>query len=991
MIKKLLNLLTGASFRLYIGGGGGGQQQQPTTQTVQQTNLPAWAQPYSEQLLGKAQALTDTNQNDYQSYGGERLAGFTPMQQQAFGNIANMQVSPQTGQATGLAGMAGLGGLGAGQNYMNMATSPAATQAFMSPYMQNVVDWQKQQAIMDYARDLSIPMAATRSGAFGGSRQALQESEAQRNLQNTLAGIQATGSQNAFNAAQQAQQFGANLGMQGLGLAGQAAQTLGQLGQQQYGQQMGINAAQQQAGAQQQALQQQQLTNQYQDWLNRQNYPYQQLAFMSDILHGTPTGGITTAQQYQAAPSMANQIMGYGLGAYGLSKLFGKEGGSVPGGLKKYAKGGEVKYNVGGAVDSIEAQYQLARKMGISRLQQIISGQTPSEISPVVAAAAMRELQQAQTAAQGMQAQQELAREPGTVLDRMKAQQLPQEMGVEALDTDNLKRVVAKASGGIIGFAEGDIVDPRVLDRIKAARDAAREAYRAAGVGADAAGVGADAAGAEAAGAKAGAEAGAKAESMFSRARKAFQPKPGILNPNISGEGIMKGLSKARVLGAPLLAYDLGTTAYDIANTPTDVIRKYYGYTDEPSFLGDVAARSRAALGSLVPFSSTSEDLRALRQQQASAAPAASASVPQSQYNAQDLAESYVSGMGDTAKAAPAVTRRAAPAAALAAPKGLGLLNASPTELAAMQANIDAQPKVTSAPVGIEALEQAGPPAPKQASGLGYLDAMNARRKVGFDTITEAIKQLGAPKEMTDSDKGALALDVATSYLTSRTFAEGSGSAGAKIASKVRELNKTNDEAKRAALNAQISMEGAKMQMEQGDMKHAVDLINHADTMAFNERKLKIEQGQWTDKKQLEYEKLALERAEQKIKAMVGAAQAANYYAEASTAPAKIAYYLNKPASGAITPAVYARISNEVSDDVEKLFAKPISASKIMKQPEYKGMTEAEVKNALKQQELNKRLSMANGILEAAPFRNPAFGEGEPPEGATIRPLPVKP
>ena len=192
-------------------------------------------------------------------------------------------------------------------------------------------------------------------------------------------------------------------------------------------------------------------------------------------------------------------------------------------------------------------------------------------------------------------------------------------------------------------------------------------------------------------------------------------------------------------------------------------------------------------------------------------------------------------------------------------------------------------------------------------------------------------------------------------------------------------------------LNAQISMEGAKMQMEQGDMKHAVDLINHADTMAFNERKLKIEQGQWTDKKQLEYEKLALERAEQKIKAMVGAAQAANYYAEASTAPAKIAYYLNKPASGAITPAVYARISNEVSDDVEKLFAKPISASKIMKQPEYKGMTEAEVKNALKQQELNKRLSMANGILEAAPFRNPAFGEGEPPEGATIRPLPVKP
>jgi hypothetical protein len=379
MIKKLLNLLTGASFRLYIGGGGGGQQapQTPTTQTVQQTNLPAWAQPYSEQLLGKAQALTDVNQNPYQTYGGDRLAGFTPMQQQAFGNIANMQVSPQTGQATGLAGMAGLGGLGAGQDYMNMATSPAATQAFMSPYMQNVVDWQKQQAIMDYGRQLpGIGASAAQQGAFGGSRHGLVESEAQRNLQNTLAGIQATGSQNAFNAAQQAQQFGANLGLQGLQTAGQAAQTLGQLGQQQYGQQMGINAAQQQAGAQQQALQQQALTNQYQDFLNRQNYPYQQLAFMSDILHGTPTGGITTAQQYQATPSMFSQIagLGLGLGALGKSGLFGKEGGSVPGGLKKYAEGGAVDdtehYLNGGitgapGIDLVDPTTALASRHGL--------------------------------------------------------------------------------------------------------------------------------------------------------------------------------------------------------------------------------------------------------------------------------------------------------------------------------------------------------------------------------------------------------------------------------------------------------------------------------------------------------------------------------------------------------------------------------------------------------------------------------------------------
>lgn len=349
MIKFLYRLLTGEYFNLYVGGGGGQQQQpQPTTTTQTMSNLPAWAQPYSEQLLGKAQALTDTNTNPYESYTGDRLAGFTPMQQQAFQNIGGMQVSPQTGQATGLAGLAGMGSLGAGANYMNMATNPAAIQAFMSPYQQNVTDWQKQQAISDYGRQLpGLGAKAAQSGAFGGSRQALVESEAQRNLQNQLAGIQAQGSQNAFNAAQQAQQFGAGLGLQGYGQALQGANTLGQLGQQQYQQQMGINTAQQQAGAQQQAMNQQQLTNQYQDWLNRQNYPYQQLAFMSDILHGTPTGGVTTQQQYQATPSLWSNIGGLGqlaggIGALYKSGIFGKEGGSVPDGLKSYASGGSV-------------------------------------------------------------------------------------------------------------------------------------------------------------------------------------------------------------------------------------------------------------------------------------------------------------------------------------------------------------------------------------------------------------------------------------------------------------------------------------------------------------------------------------------------------------------------------------------------------------------------------------------------------------------------
>jgi hypothetical protein len=57
---------------------------------------------------------------------------------------------------------------------------------------------------------------AVAKGAFGGSRQAIVDAEAQRNLNTQLQGIQATGTQKAFEDAQRQQQFGANLGLQGL-------------------------------------------------------------------------------------------------------------------------------------------------------------------------------------------------------------------------------------------------------------------------------------------------------------------------------------------------------------------------------------------------------------------------------------------------------------------------------------------------------------------------------------------------------------------------------------------------------------------------------------------------------------------------------------------------------------------------------------------------------------------------------------------------------
>lgn len=353
-----------------FGGGGGGGGGAPSNQTITQTTIPEYARPYVERMLGQSEALTDINANPYQTYGGQRIQGFTPMQQQAFQNYGNQQVAGQLGLGSNLAGMAGLGSINAGQDYFNMATDPRSISSFMSPYMQNVVDTQKNEAFRDYEKGLgSLNARAVGQGAFGGNRAALERSEAGRNLGTQLANIQATGSQNAFNAAQQAQQFGAGLGLQGYGQGLQAASTLGQLGQTQFGQQMGISDALARAGAVQQAQGQQGLDLAYQDFTQQKNYPYQQLAFQSDMLRGLPLSQ-SSQQMYSAQPSTMSQLGGLGttaLGIYGMSGGFKKDGGVIKG----YKEGGKIGYLDGGEVQSMTTEQleQLLRSPNLNPLE----------------------------------------------------------------------------------------------------------------------------------------------------------------------------------------------------------------------------------------------------------------------------------------------------------------------------------------------------------------------------------------------------------------------------------------------------------------------------------------------------------------------------------------------------------------------------------------------------------------------------------------------
>jgi hypothetical protein len=352
--------------RIYGGGGDSGGSAAPD-KTTQVTELPEWARPYAKATLAKGAALTDINQNPYQQYTGQRIAGFSPMQQQSFQGAANMQPSKQLGTATDLASAAGMGALGTnyqGGQFSGGVFGKGAADYYMNPYQQNVTDIGKREAARQSAiQGTQQQGQATQAGAFGGGRDAIMRAERERNLGQQMGDIQAQGSNAAFQQAQaqfnadqgrrmqaqqlgeQSRQYGAGLGMQGLQTGLQAAGQLGQLGGQQFQQGMDINKLQSAYGGQNQQQAQRYLDQDYQDFQNQQNHPYKQLGFMSDMIRGLPLGQQSTSSIYSQGPGAVQTLAGLGGAAYGFGKsgMFGKEGGL----MTSYADGGEVKTYAG--------------------------------------------------------------------------------------------------------------------------------------------------------------------------------------------------------------------------------------------------------------------------------------------------------------------------------------------------------------------------------------------------------------------------------------------------------------------------------------------------------------------------------------------------------------------------------------------------------------------------------------------------------------------
>lgn len=242
-------------------------------------------------------------------------------------NLANQQAGLTVGQQN-LASLQNTQQLGAN---IGLQTQLANLNNAQQAGVQNMAAYLQTQGL-NAQQALQAALANQQAGLTVGQQNlnALMQTQ-QLGAQNSMAAQTANqqAMQNAAQLREQSAQYGAGLGLQGLQTALQGASQLGTLGNTIYGQNAANIDLQNQLGTQQQQQVQNMLTNQYQDYIQQQNLPYQQLGFMSDLLRGTSALGQSNIYQYQAPPSTSSQIAGIGTALLGLGKLNLKKGGAV--------------------------------------------------------------------------------------------------------------------------------------------------------------------------------------------------------------------------------------------------------------------------------------------------------------------------------------------------------------------------------------------------------------------------------------------------------------------------------------------------------------------------------------------------------------------------------------------------------------------------------------------------------------------------------------
>jgi len=313
--------------------------------------LTKFAGPYVGEMLGKARALAD---KPYEAYGGPLTAGASGLQDMAFSGYAGLDPNQQTGIASfggdmtagGTFGFGSAAGQGYEAGYTPGSFTASSAQQYMNPYLQAALEPQLREA----RRQADISRVAdagrlTRAGAFGGSRQAIMEAEGGRNLGTQLADITGRGYSEAFGQAQE--QFNREQEMQRLAedaRRGQFNVEAGRLSEfderrrlqaneearreverqererEQFNEQerrriaaeeadrrYGLSALRDMstAGATQRDIEQEGITADYLQYQQEQQYPYEQLDFMRQMIDGLP---ISTSSRSFVDPSSLDQL-----------------------------------------------------------------------------------------------------------------------------------------------------------------------------------------------------------------------------------------------------------------------------------------------------------------------------------------------------------------------------------------------------------------------------------------------------------------------------------------------------------------------------------------------------------------------------------------------------------------------------------------------------------------------------------------------------------
>lgn len=309
------------------GSSGGGGTNTVSTSTV----IPDWQQGAVQSNENLATSLAS---QPYPTYGGQLIAGFSPLQNQGMqmAQDAAVAAAPDLSQAESYTQQAG-----------NSSWNPTTASQYMSPYVMQALGPQlQQQQIQQAMNSNNINRQATQAGAYGDAQFGNQQ-----RLNDFFGGLQrqdiiGQGLNQAYNTGLGAFQQG----QQNLLAAGGQMAGLGQT-QQQSGL-TGANAVFN-AGTQQQQLQQQQLTEAYQNFMNQVNWPSQMLnlriASTANSPYQVPTANLAptsaTAQNLGAFASLAGGIgslVGGGGGGQGNSALAGISERSLKKNIKKLGK-----------------------------------------------------------------------------------------------------------------------------------------------------------------------------------------------------------------------------------------------------------------------------------------------------------------------------------------------------------------------------------------------------------------------------------------------------------------------------------------------------------------------------------------------------------------------------------------------------------------------------------------------------------------------------